>query len=165
MLTDFLILGMYYQFDNIVLPAQEKSRIERFKSFFGFSSNGHDDMQKKCLEIYLSDHRKKIGDGELSCSQLNIPQAANGVVHIFRQLYTQNIYQYYSDTWISEQLPKVYNSYHTVCEMVLLCWCCRHWSDGYFLLLTTFRRNPWTPQKRMDKGCPLYLQLFQAFIP
>jgi hypothetical protein len=64
-------------------------------------------MQMKCLEVYLADHRKVICDGELSCSQLNIPQAANGVVRIFRQLYTQHIYQINSYTWISEQLPKV----------------------------------------------------------
>jgi hypothetical protein len=98
-----------------VLPApQEKSRFERLKSYLGFSSSGspnHDGMQKKCLEIYLAEHRKMICDGELSRSELNIPQAAKGVVRIFRQLYTQNIYQYFSYTWISEQLPKVIHAY------------------------------------------------------
>ena len=124
MLTRFLIFfsGKYHQFDNIVLP-QERSRYERLKSFLGFSSTTHDGMQKKCLEMYLTNHRKMICDGELSPSQLNIPQAANGVVRIFRQLYTQNICQHFSSyTWISEQLPKVYQTVLYTYTMICHCY-------------------------------------------
>lgn len=96
-----------------MLPApQERSRFERLKNFLGLSSStsspNHDDMQKKCLEIYLSLHRKMICDSELSPSRLTIPQAANGIVHIFRQLFTQKIHQYVTVDWVSHQLPKVW---------------------------------------------------------
>ena len=96
-----------------MLPApREKSRFERLKSFFiGLSSSNipsHDVIQERSLEVYLTSHRKEICDCELSPSHLNIVQVANGVVHIFRQLFSQKIHQLYTSDWISEQLPKVH---------------------------------------------------------
>ena len=92
-----------------MLPSsQDKSRLGKFLAFFGWSSSpNHDDMQKKCLDVYLTSHKETIRNCELSPAQSNIPQAVNGIVHIFRQLFSQKIYQYMSDDWISNQLPKV----------------------------------------------------------
>ena len=104
-----LFAGKYHQYDNIVLPtSQEKSRLGKFLAFFGWSGNpSHDEMQKKCLDVYLTSHKETIRNCELSPSLSNIPQAANGIVHIFRQLFSQKIHQYMSNDWISPQLPKV----------------------------------------------------------
>ena len=97
-----------------MLPApQEKSRLEKVKRFFGWSSDSspnHDDMQKKCLEIYLSAPRKLICDCELSSAQFNIAQAANVMRRVFLQLYCQKIHHYQTKDWISDQLPKVSKS-------------------------------------------------------
>ena len=92
-----------------MIPAsQEKSRLGKFLAYFGWSSSpNHDEMQKKCLDVYLTSHKEIIRDCELSPSQSNIFQAAKGIVHIFRQLYTQKLYQYGTYDWISHQLPKV----------------------------------------------------------
>ena len=92
-----------------MLPAL-KSRLEKFKRFIGWSSDSspnHDDMQKKCLEIYLSAPRKVICDYELSSAQLNIVQVGNVASRLFLQLYRQKIHQYQTKDWISDQLPKV----------------------------------------------------------
>lgn len=108
--------GKYHHFDNIVLPApQEKTRLERVKSFFGWSSDSstnHEDMQKKCLEIYLSAPRKVICDCELSPTRLNIPQATKVVVRLFRQLHCQKIYHNdVTKRWFSYQLSQVQEQY------------------------------------------------------
>ena len=100
-----------------MLPApQEKTRFEKFKSFIGLSGGSipsHDEIQKKSLEIYLMEHRKKICDCELSPSHLNIVQAANGIVRIFRQLFRQKIFQHFEMDWNSHQLPKAsFDSYY-----------------------------------------------------
>ena len=125
-----VLTGKYHQFDNMVFPHSKIKPVftrvfEGFKRLVGSSDKkpalqvpNHETMQKKCLDVYLAEHRRVLCGCTLSSDTLNIACATNGIIHIFTQLYSQKITRGRPHDWIAESLAlvkmeKLYNVFIT----------------------------------------------------
>ena len=117
-MTFFLVSTDHYQqYDNMAYPETKgKSVWHAIKSVYSQTEKQkqlvvptHDEMQEKCLQIYLQNHNKILRNCDL-LHQLNITRVASEVFHIFYQLWLQNVCQQVTVVFFkAETLPEVSN--------------------------------------------------------